>query len=472
MKIKYNQRQTESISRVPWTKPWRILMPVVTKPKNPASAGLVLIIGFAILIAIGTILLIFPISSKSGHFTNPADAFFTATSAVCVTGLNVLDTASYWNLFGQVVILTLIQIGGFGFMTLATLFLLAFGRRIGLKEKILISESTGITQLGGLGRIVGLMAVFTALSEGIGALLFYTHFAGTNSVSHSLWLSTFQSISAFNNAGFDLNGSFQSLTGYQNSPLVLLVTAALIVLGGINFFVVFDLIKVRKPSRLSLDSKLVLFTTAFLLAIGTVIILLTEFNNKETLGNLSPPFMILNAFFQSVTTRTAGFNTINMSFVANYTLFFLMFLMFIGGSSGSTAGGIKVNTFSMLSATIWSTIKGKEHPGAFGRQFATQQIYRALAVVLISIGFVAVVVLLLTMTEGFRFIDLLFETVSAFGTVGLSTGITPNLSIAGQLIIAIAMFVGRLGPLTLTLTLVQQQQTTKFQYPQETIRIG
>jgi trk system potassium uptake protein TrkH len=436
------------------------------------SSSLVLIYGFAVVIALGTVLLMLPISSKTGQFTSPLNAFFTATSAVCVTGLVVVDTAGHWSFLGQVVILALIQIGGFGFMTSATLFLLAFGRRIGLREKILISESMGIARLGGLVKIVGLMAMFTILLEAIGAVGFYQHFAKGNPLETSVWLSTFQAISSFNNAGFDLYGNFQSLSSYQNNPLVLLVTAALVILGGISFLVVANLIKTRSLSRLSLDSKLVLSTTALLLAVGMVVILLTEFNNNETLGNLSLPLKILNAFFLSVTTRTAGFSTINVNHLANYALFFMMFLMFIGGASGSTAGGIKVNNFSMLTATIWSTMRGREHPGAFGREFNVQQIHRALTVVLLSLGFVSVMVLLLTVTEKFRFIDLLYETVSAFGTVGLSTGITPSLSIAGRLIIVLTMFVGRLGPLTLMLALMQRQQISKYRYPQEIVRIG
>jgi len=289
MKVRYNQKPEDRIFRIPLTRPWRLLLPIIPKPKNPLSASLVLIYGFAAVIALGTIFLMLPISSKTGQFTPPVDALFTAASAVCVTGLVVVDTASYWSFFGQVVILALIQIGGFGFMTSATFFLLAFGRRIGLKEKILISESMGITRLGGLVKIVGLMAMFTILLEAVGAGGFYQHFFKGNPIETSVWLSAFQSISSFNNAGFDLSGSFQSLSNYQKDPLMLLVTAALIILGGISFLVVADLIKTRNLSRLSLDSKLVLSTTGLLLALGMVVILLTEFNNNETLGNSHRP---------------------------------------------------------------------------------------------------------------------------------------------------------------------------------------
>jgi trk system potassium uptake protein len=413
-----------------------------------------------------------PISSKAGQLTSPINAFFTSTSSVCVTGLQVVDTADYWSIFGQVVILVLIQIGGYGLMTGATLFLLAFGRRIGLKEKILISESLGVTRLGGLVKIIALMAIFTVGLETVGAIGFYQIFSKSYPAGASIPLAVFQSISSFNNAGFDLFGKFQSLSNYQSNPYLLLLTSALIVLGGISFLVVADLIKTRSLSRLTLDSKLVLSSTALLLVFGTLVILATEFNNNDTLGNLSLPLKILNAFFQSVTARTAGFSTIDISHMANYSLFFLMFLMLIGGASGSTAGGLKVNNLSMLTSTVWSTLRGKQYPGAFGREFDVQQIHRALTVLLLSVGFISVMVFLLTLTENFRFIDLLFEGVSAFGTVGLTTGVTPNLSIPGRLIIAFTMFVGRLGPLTLMVALVQRQKTANYRYPKETVRIG
>jgi len=422
---------------------------------------------------VGAVLLMLPIASKAGQFTSPIDAFFTATSAVCVTGLVLVDTADYWSFIGQVIIIALVQLGGFGFMTSATIFLLAFGRRIGLREKILISESLGITRLGGLVKVVGLMAAFTILLEAAGTAVFYFYYFEGDSPDTALWLSAFHSVSSFNNAGFDLSGNFQSLRVYQTQPLMLLVTAALVIIGGIGFLVVTDLFRAKWTlSRLSLDSKLVLLTTTLLLSLGTAIILLAEFRNSASLGNLTLPHQVLNAFLMSVMTRTAGFTTMNVGAVANAGLLFMAILMFIGGASGSTAGGIKVNNFGMLAATIWSTIKGREHAGAFGREFSVPQINRALTVTLLSLGFISAVALILTLTEGFRFIEIVFETVSAFSTVGLSVGITPNLSIAGRLIIIVTMFVGRLGPLTMALSLVQQQKLANYRYPQELVRTG
>jgi trk system potassium uptake protein TrkH len=455
-------------------QPWRVLLPIVPKPRTPMSSSLLMIYGFAAIIGIGAILLFLPIASKTGQFTSPINAIFTSVSAVCVTGLTVVDTADHWSFFGQVVILALIQLGGFGFMTSATLFLLAFGRRIGLREKILISESMGVTRLGGVVKVVGLMALFTLVIEAAGAALFFIHYSESSLTDSPIWLSAFQSISAFNNAGFDLSGGSQSLALFQRDPLMLLVTAVLIIIGGIGFLVVHDLVRANwRLARLTLDSKLVLATTLGLLVLGTCIILVTESHNSATLGAL--PFLdrVLNAFFLSVTARTAGFTTVNVGMVASYSLLFVTMLMFIGGASGSTAGGIKVNNFGMLTATIWSTVKGREHAGAFGREFSVPQVNRALTVVLLSLGFISLAVLFLTLTEaGTKFISLLFETVSAFSTVGLSTGITPGLSVAGRIIILVTMFVGRLGPLTVALALVQRQQMAKFRYPQETVRTG
>ncbi len=451
--------------------PWRILLPTVPKFRNGTSSSLILVSSFALLIAIGTGLLLLPMATRMGELTSFIDAFFTATSAVCVTGLVVVDTASHWSMFGQAVILALIQLGGFGFMTAATFFLLMLGRRVSLRERLLIGDSLGMERFQGLARIVWQMAIYTVIIEIAGAAIFY-FCTSIGDLEMPIWKSIFHTISAFNNAGFDLFGGFSSLSGFQKDPSVLMTTSALIVLGGISFLVVVDLIRTRNWLRLSLDSKLVLSSTGLLLCIGTIVFLLTEYSNPTAMGQLYPIERVLNAFFQSVTARTAGFNTINMAVIGDYALFFTMLLMFIGGASGSTAGGIKVNNFSVLLSTIWSSLRGREHPSAFGREFHIQQIHRALAVAILSLGLVSIAVFFLMLTEDFKFIDLLFESVSAFGTVGLSSGLTPSLSLAGRLIIIAVMFFGRLGPITVTLALVQRQKESGIRYPREIVRIG
>jgi trk system potassium uptake protein TrkH len=468
----WKRKPGDRIFRVARVTPWRIPLPVIPRPKQAGLSPLILVYGFAGVIILGTILLMLPVASKTGQFTSPVNTLFTAASAVCVTGLVVVDTADYWSSFGQGVILVLIQIGGLGFMASATLLLLVLGRRLGLRERWLIGQSLGTERLGGMVKLVRRILVFTLICEAIGAAIFYIRFSLENPTGTAAWKAVFQAVSAFNNAGFDIFGKFRSLLDYQTDTTVILTTAALIILGGISFVVVADMGRMRRFGRLSLDSKIVLVTTLGLLVVGTVVFLLTEYGNADTLGPLSFPYKLLNAFFHSVTPRTAGFASINIGSMATYSQFFTILLMFVGGAAGSTAGGIKVNTFGMLVATIWSTIRGKEHAGAFGREFANQQIHRALALVMLALTLIFIVVFVLTVTEEFGFLNLLFETVSAFGTVGLSTGITPDLSVAGRLIITAVMFIGRLGPLILVLSLTQRQRPSEYRYPQDEVRIG
>lgn len=470
--VRYRPKLGNRTFRVPRIKPWRVPVQAITKTKSGEPTLMTLVYGFAAMIAAGTILLVLPISSRSGEWTSFVDALFTATSGVCVTGLVVVDTLDYWNSFGQAVVLVLVQLGGFGFMTSTTIALVAMGRRIGLRERLLIGESIGLSTLGGLVRMVRNMLIFTLLIEVAGAAVFMIRFSSEYSFGLALWKSVFLSVSAFNNAGFDIFGGFRSLSGYYGDYLVLLTSAVIVFLGGISFLVVQDVIKARSFKKLTLDSKMVLSITAILLTLGMFVVLLTEYTDPNTLGSMTLSQKFLNAFFQSVTSRTAGFSTLNMAYTADYALFFIMLLMFVGGASGSAAGGVKVNTVGIVFATIWSSIKGRENPGTFGKEFMIHQIYRALAVIIISIGLVSVIVFILTITEKFDFLKILFETVSAFGTVGLSTGITPDLSIAGKLLITATMFAGRLGPLTLTLALVKKQRPAKYHYPKEVIRIG
>jgi trk system potassium uptake protein TrkH len=459
--------------RVPRVKSWQVELPRVAKPKATASTPLVtLLYGFAAFIAVGAVLLMLPVSSNNGMWTSPVDALFTATSAVCVTGLVVVDTADYYSFFGQMVILILIQLGGLGFMASATLFLMALGRRIGLRERLLIKESMGVEYIGGLLKLVIRIVPFTFIAEGLGALVLSLRFAEQNPPGAAVWKGIFQSVSAFNNAGFDLHGGFRSLLNYQSDAVTLLTTAILFILGGISFTVVQDVITRRSFRRLSLDSKIVLITTGSLLVAGTFILLFAEFWNPNTLEPMPLPQKMLNAFFHAATPRTAGFASIDVSKMMTYSLFFTIFLMFIGGASGSTAGGVKVNTFGALMIILWNSVQGKEHPSAFGREFRTHDIYRVLTLIVLSLGIIVFGITILSITENFDFLKILFEVVSAFGTVGLTTGITPSLSIAGKLTIILVMYLGRLGPMTIALSLVQRQQPTMYRYAEEPIKIG
>lgn len=453
-------------------KPWRIHLEDIPGPSNSMLSPAILVLAFALLIFIGAGLLILPVSSASGEVTPLMDALFTSTSAVCVTGLVVVDTGTHWSFFGQAVILALVQLGGLGFMTGATIMILIFGQRIGMREKLFISTTVGASKMSGLGRLLTYITLFTLVVEGLGALVFYLHFPDIGLHTDVIWKAIFQSISAFNNAGFDIFGNNRSLLDFQADTVLLMTTAALVLLGGIGFMLLVDVMVKRNFVRLALNNKIVLVTTAFLLLFGTLIILALEYFNTGTLGNMGIWQKIMVAFFQSTITRTAGFTAIDMSNLTQYCIFFMVVLMFIGGASGSTAGGIKVNTFGILIATIWSVLKGREHAGAFGKEFIPQQIYRALTVIMMSLAIVTAVILLLTMTEKFDFLQLLFEAVSAFSNVGLSVGITPFLTDTGLIIIIVTMFVGRLGSLTLALLMLQHQKPSIYRYPQEPITIG
>lgn len=465
-------RPFRRIFRPPRLRPWHIIVPLLPRTRAGQVSFAQVIYGFAGIIAIGAILLMLPISSQSGQFTRPVDALFTSTTAVCVTGLTVLDTSTYFSLFGQIVLIVLIQLGGIGFMTAATLFLLILRRRIGLRAKVVTSQTLGLERFGNLPGLIKRVAFFSLIMEGVGALIIFSNLMRHYPPLEAAWHSVFQSVSAFNNCGLDLLGpNFRSLIGFQTNNTLLLTTAGLIIIGGIGYIVVDDLLIKRSIHHLTVDSKIVLWATLSLLLLGTLFYFAAEYYNPETMAAMSLPQKAIVSFFQSVVPRTAGFTAVDIGRMVDFSIFFTILLMFIGGASGSTAGGIKVNTFGILFAASISSLRGKERTSAFGREILPQQVYRALALAILYLGLVFVVALVLTVTEEFSFIRLLFETFSAFGTVGLSTGVTPALSVPGRLIITLSMFIGRVGPLTLV-SLFEHQHTPSLKYPQTIIRIG
>jgi trk system potassium uptake protein TrkH len=447
-------------------------------PRRPRQVppALALVYGFAALILFGTIVLMLPVSNAGGEWTPLLDAFFTATSAVCVTGLVVVDTGTYWSGFGQLAILLLIQAGGFGFMTSSTLLLLlVVRRRTRLRDRVLVQETMGRGELGDVTGLVKRVAIFTLLAEGIGGIVLTLSFAGQGMAgAQSAWMGLFHSVSAFNNAGFDLMGALggNSLLGFATDYAVLGVIGVLIVLGGLGYAIVEDVVANRRWQRWALETKVVVLTTAALIGVGTVTIALTEWNNPATLGALPDDRRVLNALFESVTLRTAGFSALDTGALLAPTLFVVMALMFIGGASGSTAGGIKVNTFSVLLIAIVSTARGRPSAEAFGRRIQHVVVYRALAVALLSIAILFLVGFTLELLSQEGFVDVLFEAVSALGTVGASRGITPGLSDLAHLVIIGAMFVGRLGPLTLVLALTARARPVAYRSAVESVRIG
>jgi trk system potassium uptake protein TrkH len=387
----------------------------------------------------------------------------------------VVDTGTYWSPFGQVVLLALIQVGGFGFMSFSTLLLLLLvGRGSALHSRIAAQQTLGVRDLGSVRPVLRLVVVFTILAEVTGwVVLGVAFFARYGDAGRAVWHGLFHSISSFNNAGFDLMGGFRSLTGFADDPVVLLPIGALVVLGGLGAAIVGDVLAKRSWSRLALETKLVLATSGVLLLLGTVAPLLFEANNAATFGSMPPGQAVMNALFQSATYRTAGMSSVPIGQLTDPSLLVGIGLMFIGGASGSTAGGIKVTTFAVLLAAIVSTVRGRPNVEAFGRRVPEAVAFRALTVGLMATAVVFLVVLALELTAGeVPFLPLLFEAVSAFATVGHSADVTTRLPEGALLVVAAAMFIGRLGPLTLVLALSARARPVAYRAATESVRIG
>lgn len=432
----------------------------------------ILIFSFALVILIGCLLLSLPIASRDGQSVGLLNALFTSTSAVCVTGLVVVDTYTQYNIFGQVIIMLLIQIGGLGTMTMATFTFLILGKKITLKERLVIQEALNQLTISGLIRLTQYIITITVIFEGIGAVLLSLRFSQIYGTKKGIYYGVFHSISAFNNAGFDLIGDFRNLTPFTEDPLVCMVIATLIIIGGIGFSVIYDVFSKRSLRKLSLHSKIVITMTIALILVGMFFFYVFEYSNPKTLEDLSLKDKLLASLFQSVTTRTAGFNTLNFSDMVLQTKYITIALMFIGASSGSTGGGIKTTTFASIIMLVHSAIGSKEDVEIFQRRIPDSTVFKAVAITVISILLIFISSMLLTITENQDFIDILFETVSAFGTVGLSLGITTELSELGKTIIILIMFAGRVGPLTLAMALSNRKNKTPIKYPEEKILIG
>lgn len=435
----------------------------------------IIAVGFLLIILTGAVLLTLPISSRSGNSTGFINALFTATSATCVTGLIVFDTAMYWSSFGQIVILTLIQVGGLGFITVMSLFWLLSGQRITLRDRVLLSTAIGQESLAGIVRVVKLVLKVTFITEGIGALVLCIKFIPQFGFANGLYKGIFHSVSAFCNAGFDVMGrdygEFDNLSHYIGSPLVSLTICSLIFLGGLGFVVWNDIIKNRRFSRLSLHSRLVIKLSLFLVFVGAAAIFFFEYNNTATIGNQNLGTKMLASLFQSVTTRTAGFNTMPQGTMTQASKFFSSILMFIGGSPGSTAGGIKTATFGVLIFAVVSIFRGHTEVNISGRKIPTQIIMQSITIITVALTAVSAGIIILSFNETQPLIDLAFEVVSAFATVGLSTGITGGLSAISKLTLISLMFLGRVGIMTLGISLVRKV-SVNIKYPEEKIIVG
>ncbi|MBS4198715.1 TrkH family potassium uptake protein [Bacillus sp. FJAT-49732] len=436
---------------------------------NPAQT---LALGFFFLIIIGTLLLMLPFATKDRHHLDFIDALFEATSAICVTGLIVVDTETTFTLFGQIVLMILIQIGGLGFMSLGILIALFLGKNIGLKRRLLIQESWNLLSIGGIIKVVKFVFRFTIIIEGIGAIILAIRWGGEYGFPLSIYYGIFHSISAFNNAGFDLMGHFQSVTKYAGDFTIILTLSSLLIIGGIGYTVFLDVVKKKSIKKLSLHSKIVLLTTLILNVLGTLLIFTLEYHNPGTIGDYSLKDKILSSYFQAVVPRTAGFNAVNMSELTLSSQFITIILMFIGGGSGGTAGGIKVTTFAIILLAVWNHIRGHSDVNIMERRIPKDLIYKAFTITVYSVSIVLLILFILTLTEKAPMNVLLFEVVSAFGTVGISLGLTPELSDVGKVVISILMFMGRVGPLTIAFALAKANNTQPYKYPEERIMLG
>ncbi len=425
--------------------------------------GRLVVAGFAVGVAVGTALLSLPVARAGPGGATWLEALFTATSAVCVTGLAVVDTPTYWSGFGQVVILLLIQVGGFGIMTLASLLGLLISRRLGLGSRLLAAAETKTVGLGDVRTVLIGVARISLVVEATTALILAARFSVTygEPVSRSLWLGVFHAVSAFNNAGFALFSD--SLVGFADDPWICLPIAAAVIIGGLGFPVILEVLRQRHLQRWSVHTKLTLVMTALLLVTGTVFMTAAEWSNPGTLGALDAPGRLLAGFFQAVMPRTAGFNSVDPGEMNTGTLLGTDVLMFIGGGSAGTAGGIKVGTFAVLLLAIVAELRGDPDAELFDRRLPPAAIRQALSVALLSVAAVVIPTLVIAMTSTTLTLDqILYEVVSAFATVGLSTGITADLVAPHQLILVALMFVGRLGPVTLASALVLREHRRLF----------
>ena len=434
------------------------------------------VIVFFGIVLFGTLLLALPFSSRSGQSAGVINSLFTATSATCVTGLIVRDTWLQWSWFGQTVILVLIQIGGLGFMAVVSIFMLLFRRRFGMKDRMVLSQGFGLDSQEGVVRMMRRALLGTLLIEGTGALILTIRFSFDVPFFHALRLGIWHSVSAFCNAGFDILGYAtpgQSLIPYNNDAAVNVTVMLLIILGGLGFFVWDDICRNRSLKKLSPYSKLVLLTTCSLLLFGTAVYLLLEWNNPKTLGNMGPAQKLLAAAFQSVTTRTAGFDAVGQGNLTESSKAATVLLMLVGGSSGSTAGGLKTVTFAVVLLYALSSARGRHNLTLFHRNVPRKQIINAFTLATLMIGLIFVGGIVICSLDGVSFLDGLYEAASALATVGLTTGITSGLCVASKLMLTAFMFFGRVGLMTISVGfLVRKNASESYRYADTIMLIG
>ncbi len=443
--------------------------------KKRISKVQVIALGFLIIIILGTLLLMLPVSSRDGNATSFLDALFTATSASCVTGLVVVDTYTHWSVFGQIVIICLIQVGGLGFISIGLIIALLLGRRVSLRHRGLMQESVNTLQIGGIVRLTKKMIVGTLIFEGIGALILSIRFAFIMSPARAVFYGIFHSVSAFCNAGFDLlgcYGEYNSLCGFEGDWTINLTISALIITGGLGFVVWDDISKNKlNIKRYRLHSKIVLAVTASLLVAGTILFLIFEWNN--TMAGMNAPTRFLAAFFSSVTPRTAGMNSVDTGALTPASKLLTMILMFIGGSPGSTSGGAKTTTLFVMVAYLWTTMCGKYGIDVFGRRLKEDVVRKAALVIGFNmLLFITGAMVIFAQQPELGFSDVLFEVISGISTVGMTTGITRSLGTVSRIVIILLMYCGRIGSLSFALSFSENKRVVPLQQPEEEINIG
>ena len=441
------------------------------------NTATVMALGFLAIIAIGTILLMLPISSASGQFTSPLTAAFTAVSSTCVTGLVVVESGLFWSTFGKIVIIVLIQIGGLGFMTMAVLLSVLIRRSLSPRDRVLVAASYGITDFGGVNKLVKRILLGTLTIEGAGALLLSLRFIPDYGFGKGLAYSAFHSISAFCNAGFDILGNGDSIGAYANDPLVSVSLMFLILLGGIGFPVWNEFIGRKKGQKFSVYTKFVLILSLIYVVGGALIVAILEWNNPATIGNMGFGEKILNSFFQSVTWRTAGFAAVDNAAFTEGTKIAGIFMMFSGGASASTAGGVKIATIGIIILASYTVAVGRDSINFMRRRIPLEVVMRAISLVVIQLILTIAATLICTTVcadMDISGIDLLYEVISAGATVGLTAGLTPLLPIAAKIVIMFMMYFGRVGILTVTCSLMGKgaQSTSSITYPDANILIG
>lgn len=441
--------------------------------RNPLQ---VIALGFTVVILCGTFILMLPIATRSGIGTDFITALFTATSATCVTGLVVADTFTFWSTFGQNIILLMIQIGGMGFMLVLTAFSILVGRRITIRERLLISKSMSVDNMSGIVKLAKRVIATTLAIEAFGALILSVRFAKDFGFWGGIRKGIFHSVSAFCNAGIDIMGDvapYGSLSSYSGDFVVTVTISCLIIVGGLGFYLWNDIMTSRAGRATFLHTKIVLLTTGLLLVAGTAFFLVAEWNNPATMGGENAFTKLLLSFFQSSTSRTAGFNQIDQALMTPGSKVFTMVLMFIGGSPGSTAGGVKTVTVAVLMLATIATLRGRSHISIFGRTLSPRFVMDSIAIVVVGIVSVVFGTFMLTLTDAVTFEAALFECISAFGTVGLSEGITASLGNASRLVLIALMYIGRVGIITLGLgILVRGKHESKIKYPDGKVIVG